>query len=255
MQAQRALSARSARYLRASITRDEAIVRTAQRLRYDIFSAEYGSDLGATEAGIDADRFDSACEHLVITNEQNGELVATTRILHQRETAGCGGFYSENEFDLSGLKQVNGTFAELGRTCIHPDYRNGVTLGMLWTRVAEYLVEEKVDYLIGCASISMLDGGQRAWRIAQHLRQSYMADEAFRVNPRRELPHLAMTPTTSDDDIGVPALIKAYMRLGARVCGEPCWDPDFRCADLLVMLEVDKLSARYARHFMPRESA
>ena len=255
MQAQRALSARSARNLRASITRDEASVRAAQKLRYDIFSAEYGSDLGATETGIDADRFDAACEHLVITNELTGELVATTRILHQRETARCGGFYSESEFDLSGLKQVSGTFAELGRTCIHPDYRNGVTLGMLWTRVAEYLVAENVDYLIGCASISMLDGGQRAWRIAQHLRQSYMAGDAFRVYPRRELPHLAITPTTGDQDISVPALIKAYMRLGALVCGEPCWDPDFRCADLLVMLEVDKLSARYARHFMRRETA
>jgi putative hemolysin len=260
MQAQRASSPRSARNLRAFITRDEASVRAAQQLRYDIFSAEYGSDLGATEAGIDADRFDPACEHLVITNELTGELVATTRILHQRETANCGGFYSESEFDLSALKQVSGTFAELGRTCIHPDYRNGVTLGMLWTRVAEYLVAEKVDYLIGCASISMLDGGQRAWRIAQHLRQSYMADEAFRVYPHRELPHLAQTPTTNDQDISnqdisVPALIKAYMRLGALVCGNPCWDPDFRCADLLVMLEVDKLSARYARHFMRRETA
>ncbi|HAP52069.1 MAG: GNAT family N-acetyltransferase, partial [Marinobacter sp.] len=160
-----------------------------------------------------------------------------------------GGFYSAGEFDLSALERLPGTIAELGRTCVHPDYRNGATISLLWSAVAEYLVERGVDYMIGCASIGMSDGGLKAWRIARHLQTEYLADPAFLVKPLRAMPHLTHT-RDSDRPVDVPALIRAYMRLGARVCGEPCWDPDFRCADLLVVLEVSKLAGRYSRHFM-----
>ncbi|CAN0593610.1 unnamed protein product [Ectocarpus sp. 12 AP-2014] len=113
------------------------------------------------------------------------------------------------------------------------------------------MVKHNVRYLIGCASISMADGGAKAWNIARYLQREFMADEAFRVTPLRELPHLAH-PVSGDKPVDVPALIKAYMRLGARVCGAPCWDPDFRCADVLVVLEVSRLAARYSRHFLGR---
>ena len=232
------------------ITRNEHWVEKAQRLRYQVFSTEYGSDLGSTRAGIDADTFDPFCDHLIIIDETCGQPIATTRLLHQRATTASGGFYSETEFDLSSLKTVPGVFAELGRTCVHPDYRNGATIGALWSAVAEYLLSEKVEFLIGCASISMLDGGLKAWRVAQYLKTHYLADSRFRVTPRRDLPHLARPAKRTAGDPEVPALIATYMRLGARVCGEPCWDPDFRCADLLVLLDVNQLSARYVRHFM-----
>ncbi len=237
------------RRLTTLVTRDPDWVRKAQILRYDVFSEEYGSDLGAGEPGIDADHFDRVCDHLLVIDQHSDEPVATTRILHQRATPESG-FYSETEFDLSRLRKVTGTFAELGRTCVHPRYRNGATIGTLWSGVAEYLLSEGVDYLIGCASISMVDGGSRAWRVAQHLKANYLAEDRFRVTPHRELPHLTCAAPTGDSDSRVPALISAYMRLGARVCGEPCWDPDFRCADLLVLLDVQKMSARYVRHFM-----
>ena len=251
MQLQPARS-RAPRRLSTLTTNDPDWVRRAQILRYDIFSAEYGSDLGATEPGIDADHFDTLCDHVIVVDHDNNEPVATTRILHQRALGKSGGFYSENEFNLSRLKQVEGTFAELGRTCVHPDYRNGATIGFLWSAVCEYLLSEKVDYLIGCASIGMADGGLKAWRVAQHLKANYLADDRFRVSPNRELPHLTKIAPAEGVDQSVPALIAAYMRLGARVCGDPCWDPDFRCADLLVLLDVERMSARYTRHFMRR---
>jgi len=253
MTAQTATTRQSARQLSTGITRDPAVIEQAQRLRYRVFSAEYGSDLGATTPGIDADAYDTLCDHLIVTDGRTGELIATTRVLPRNRINHVSEFYSAGEFDLSALASLSGSVAELGRTCVHPDYRNGATISLLWSALAEYLIEHGIDYLIGCASIGMSDGGHRAWRIANHLQDSYLADEAFRVTPLRELPHLANTPAT-DRPVDVPPLIRAYMRLGARVCGAPCWDPDFRCADLLVLLEVDRLAARYSRHFMGKAS-
>lgn len=256
MSAELARSVSTARRLKASVTRDPSALEAAQRLRYRIFSEEYDSDLGATTPGIDRDEYDAHCDHLVVTDIQTGNLVATSRVLHQRDAEKAGGFYSEGEFDLGSLYQLPGHLAELGRTCVHPDYRNGTTISLLWSTVAEYLVRENVDYMIGCASISMADGGHKAWRITQQLQQRYMTDKAQRVSPRRALPHLTHVSEKGPSP-EIPPLIRAYMRLGARVCGEPCWDPEFRCADLLVLLEVEKLARRYSRHFMPsaRESS
>ncbi|KAA1172036.1 GNAT family N-acetyltransferase [Marinobacter salinexigens] len=253
MTAQSVKARRSARQLKTDMTRCPTQVEAAQRLRYRVFSEEYGSDLGAEIPGIDADAYDAVCDHLIVTDMETGELVATTRILHQSNIGPVDGFYSAGEFDLTALESLPGTVAELGRTCVHPDYRNGATISLLWSAVAEYLISHNVDYMIGCASIGMSDGGLKAWRIARHLQQEYLADEHFRVSPLRELPHLTHT-TVAERSVDVPPLIRAYMRLGARVCGEPCWDPEFRCADLLVLLEVDKLSARYSRHFMGKAS-
>lgn len=250
MSAEQARSVSSARRLRASITRDPEAIEAAQRLRYRIFSEEYGSDLGATTPGIDQDDYDQYCDHLMVTDSQTGELVATSRVLHQRDAERAGGFYSEGEFSLDSLKALPGQLAELGRTCVHPDYRNGATISLLWSSVAEYLVRENVNYLIGCASISMADGGLKAWRITQQLQARYLTDDAQRVSPHRALPHLTNASARGPAKVDIPPLIRAYMRLGARVCGEPCWDPDFRCADLLVLLEVSKLASRYSRHFM-----
>jgi len=239
---------RQGRQLETLLTRDPKLVEAAQRLRYQVFSEEYGSDLGSSTPGIDADHFDSLCEHLMVRDTSTGALVATTRILHEQDAGGIAGLYSSGEFDLSRLSHLPGTLAELGRTCVHPDYRNGGTITMLWAAIAEYLASRNVNYLIGCASISMADGGMRAWRISRFLQENYLASDACRVTPHRSLPHLAGTEEQQLDD--VPALIRAYMRLGARVCGEPCWDPDFRCADLLVLLDVSSLTSRYSRHFM-----
>ncbi|MFC4259516.1 GNAT family N-acetyltransferase [Marinobacter lacisalsi] len=252
MTAQTARAAASRRLL-TQVTRDPELVLQAQRLRYDVFSAEYDSDLGAEIPGLDADPFDQWCDHLMVTDSTTGELVATTRILRQDQIVHTGGFYSESEFDLSQLLSRPGRVAELGRTCVHPDYRTGATIGLLWATLAAWLTEHRVDRVIGCASISMSDGGLKAWRIARHLQDRYLSSGEDRVWPRRSLPHL--TRADSGRPVDIPALIRAYMRLGARVCGEPCWDPEFRCADVLVLLEVSELSARYSRHFMRRSSA
>lgn len=250
MQVQRTL-ANTGRLLAASVTADPEQIVAAQRLRFSVFSAEYGADLGSPSAGVDADRFDPHCDHVIVANQETGEIIATTRVLLGPVAASTGGFYSENEFNLERLKANPGVFAELGRTCVHPDYRQSSALSMLWAAVSRHLLDNAVDYLIGCASISMLDGGRKAWLITQQLQVDHLTPERFRVAPRRELPHLASI-TASHTSVDIPPLIRAYMRLGAQVCGAPCWDPSFRCADLLVLLDVAQLAGRYSRKYMHR---
>lgn len=239
-------AASGVRKLTSSVAAEPAQIVAAQRLRYQVFTSEYGADL-EMDTDIDQDRFDPWCEHFLVM-DQTGDVVATTRLLHGKVAARIGGFYSEDEFDLDRLKRNPGLFAELGRTCIRSDYRSGAALSMLWSEVAQYLVRENIDYLLGCASISMLDGGYKAWRITEQVQREHLAAEDFRVTPKRTLPHLA-SHRLQADTVAIPPLIRTYMRLGAEVCGEPCWDPAFRCADLLVLLDVDKLSARYARRY------
>ncbi|MGP4843596.1 GNAT family N-acetyltransferase [Marinobacter sp. 1Y8] len=255
MPAEKAHSLTASRRLKATITREAGAVEEAQKLRYQVFSEEYDSDLGTTIPGIDSDHYDAHCDHLMVTDEATGKLVATSRVLHQRDAKRAGGFYSKGEFDLHLLEQLPGQIAELGRTCVHPDYRNGATISLLWSSVAEYLVRENVDFMIGCASIGMADGGLKAWRITLQLQQRYLTDSDRRAFPRRALPHLTHLSSDTESTVEVPPLIKAYMRLGAEVCGEPCWDPEFRCADLLVLLEVKRLARRYNRHFMRPNNA
>lgn len=248
MTAQTAHRLKAARKLTTQATRNPDLVEAAQRLRFQVFSAEYGADLGAATPGIDSDHYDAFCDHLVVMDETSNTLIATTRVLHQTMAEKAGGFYSATEFDLERLLMNEGTIAEVGRTCVHPDYRSGAVISLLWAAIADYLVTRNVDYLIGCASIGMADGGLKAWRIARKLQREHLADPAYQVTPRRALPHLTQS-VHEDKPVAVPPLIKAYMRLGAKVCGEPCWDPDFRCADLLVVLAVSELAERYSRHY------
>jgi putative hemolysin len=220
----------------------------AQRLRYRTFSEEFGVRVGSL--GIDRDRFDRHCLHLGVEDQATGALIGYTRILPDSAAKRLGRFYSNNEFDLENLWNLPGNTVEIGRTCVHPDYRNGTTITTLWAALARYLMTQRVDYLIGCASVSMADGGAAVSGIMNRLRSRYLTDESLRVYPRLPVPKTIQ----SDEAAAMPPLLKAYVRMGARIAGEPCWDPDFNCADLFIFLEVNKMSARYRDHFFAKAS-
>lgn len=133
----------------------------AQRLRYRVFAGEMGANLPSRTPGVDHDIYDPYCEHLVVRDTQSGEVVGTYRILPP-ENARQVGYYSENEFDLTRLQHLRSRLVEIGRSCVHPDYRTGGTITLLWSGLANYMTERGYDYLMGCASISMADGGHAA---------------------------------------------------------------------------------------------
>ena len=130
---------------------------------------------------------------------------------------------------------------------MHPDYRNGATIAALWQGLGEYITGNNFDYVIGCASIPMQDGGREAAAIMAWLRERYLSAEHLRVRPKLELPAVAVAASA---ERRLPPLLKAYLSLGARVCGEAYWDRDFRVADVFILFDIRNLSPRYARHFL-----
>lgn len=240
------IDSRPSRRLQAVRLAGGSALLEAQALRFAVFSDELEAHLEGAESGLDADEFDAHCAHIGVRDLDSGRLVATTRLLDHQAARRLGRFYSEGEFKLHGLAHLDGPVLEIGRTCVDARYRNGATIAVLWAELAEVLNEGGYGYLMGCASIPMKDGGIQAQAIMQRLRERYLCQEHLRAEPRNPLPALHLPDNLSAE---LPPLLKAYMRLGAKICGEPCWDPDFQVADLFILLKRDQLCPRYARHF------
>ena len=229
----------------AYFTRSRREIIKIQRMRYRIFSEEYGASFSAP-FGLDRDRYDKHCLHLVVKDNRSGDIVGYTRVLPGDRLHRTGGFYSSGEFDLSMLQGLQGRLAEIGRTCIHPAHRTGAVITVLWARLAQYMIENDIRYLLGCASIALGEGYNVA-AIWQRINDRHLSAERHRV-----VPHLKLESLPGDREGGVkmPPLLKAYVRMGAQICGEPCWDPDFNCLDFFVLMDVNDLPARYVQHFM-----
>lgn len=222
-------------------------VRDSQRLRYQVFAEEMGADIVTEEEGIESDRFDEFCKHIMVRDSAHGGVIASTRLLLDEDARRAGGFYTEGEFDISALVRNSGRIIEVGRTCVHTDYRSGSAISHLWSGLARFIDLRSYEYMIGCASISMADGGATARAAYELLASKYLISEEKRCIPRKALPETAVA---GDEKPKLPPLMKAYIRLGARITGEPCWDPAFDCADLMIALSPADLQKRYARHFL-----
>ena len=209
-----------------------------------------GARLSSRTPGVDRDIYDPFCEHLIVRDEAAGRIVGTYRILSPAAARKVGGYYSENEFDLTRLQNLRSRLVEIGRSCIDADYRSGAVIALLWSGLARYKQENGYDYLIGCASVSMADGGHNAASLYNRLREKHLAPLEYHVFPRYPLP---LGSLRGDLEAEAPPLIKGYLRAGAWICGEPAWDPDFNTADLPILMPINKVDDRYARHFMGRQ--
>jgi putative hemolysin len=233
--------------LTVSLARSDTEIREAQSLRYRVFAEEMGARLPSADEGLDRDMFDPYCDHLLVRDERSGEVVGTYRILPPERAREAGGYYSETEFDLARLYSLFDSMVEVGRSCVHPDYRNGAAISLLWTGLCRYMRDSGCEYLMGCASIGMEDGGHDAASIFRELSENRMSPEQWRVFPRHRLP---LEGLDAGREAILPPLVKGYMRLGCHVCGEPAWDPDFNTADLLVLLPMRDMNPRYSKRFM-----
>lgn len=226
-------------------------VRQAQRLRHEIFAGEMGARLNTPLAGHDVDLFDDFCEHLIVRDEATQAVVGTYRVLTPAQAKRIGSTYSDTEFDLTRLRGLRSRMVELGRSCVHPDHRHGGVIMALWGALAGFMVRNQLDTMIGCASIPMLHNGvvsgDAAASIWHQVRQSHLAPIEYHVLPRLPLPVERLDHTLP---VEPPALIKGYLRLGAKVLGAPAWDPDFNSADLPMLMRIADLPARYRKHFL-----
>jgi putative hemolysin len=225
-------------------------VREAQRLRYSVFATEMGAILPEKIANHDIDLFDDYCEHLLVRDSASGQVVGTYRVLTPAQAKRVGSTYSDTEFDLTRLRDLRSRMVELGRSCVHVEHRQGGVIMALWGALFEFMDRNRLDTMIGCASIPMLHNGvvtgDAAASIWNQLRQSHLADIQYHVRPRLPLP---VDELDHDLPIEPPALIKGYLRLGAKVLGAPAWDPDFNTADLPMLMRTADLPARYRKHF------
>lgn len=230
-----------------SFARTEAEVAEAQHLRYKVFAEEMGAQLPGKN-GYDQDGFDAFCTHLIVRDShRDNQVVGTYRILDPHRASEAGGYYSAGEFDLSRLAHLQDLTVEVGRACVHKDYRNGSTIALLWAGLAKHMRMHGYEYMIGCASVGMADGGHTAASLYSKLSTEYLAPPEYRVFPHCPLP---MDALNNNVQVHCPPLIKGYLRLGAYICGEPAWDPVFNTADLLVMLPLSRINQRYANHFL-----
>lgn len=238
-------------------------VRDAQCLRYRVFAQEMGARLvppRGTPPGLDVDRFDAFCDHLLVRvvddlADERGVLVGTYRVLAPAAAESAGGFYTDTEFDLTPLAKLRPRAVELGRSCVHGEWRSGGVVMAMWTALGQYMMQRDLDTMIGCASIAHNDGGVSALHLWNRLRLSHLADPQWQVQPHAALPigmenHGGEVGTEPGRLGDAPPLIKGYLRCGARVLGPPALDTAFNTADLPLMMRIDDLAPRYRKHFL-----
>ncbi len=204
-----------------------------------------------TPNGLDVDRFDAACEHLIVrtveTTDARAEVVGTYRVLTPAAAQFTGGFYSDSEFDLRSLDALRPRMVELGRSCTASGWRQGGVILLLWASLAEFVHRNGLDLVVGCASVPMRDGGHVAASLWNRLRRTHLAEPALQVRPRLPLP---VEELDGGLEVEAPPLVKGYLKCGARVLGAPAWDPDFGVADMPMMLDLKDLPAAYRRRFI-----
>ncbi|QKM63621.1 GNAT family N-acetyltransferase [Polynucleobacter antarcticus] len=222
-------------------------IKEAQRLRYKVFAEEMGANLPKNAEGLDIDDFDAYCDHLLIRDQETLKVVGTYRVLPPHKAQEIGKLYSDSEFDLSRLDHLRPKMVELGRSCVHKDYRSGAVIMALWSGLAQYMQKHQYEIMLGCASIPMGDGGHFAASLYNSLSNDQMAPVENHAFPRLALP---LDRLNGGLEVEPPPLIKGYLKLGAKICSAPAWDPDFNTADVLTMLRLSEINPRYAKHFL-----
>ncbi|MGW0174815.1 GNAT family N-acetyltransferase [Rhodococcus sp. NPDC003322] len=222
----------------------------AQRLRHTVFAAEPGFTAATGPGDRDVDRFDEYCEHLLVRDEVADETVGCYRILTPDAARAAGGLYTATEFDVDALDPLRADMVELGRACVHPGHRTGAVLAMMWAGMLNFLDLSGHRWAVGCVSVPMrLRADDAEGANVRAVRDRLLADHSsgadLRVRPLRPVPGIdTLVPPARPE---LPPLLRGYLRLGARICGEPAHDPDFGVADFVALLGMHDVDPRYLR--------
>jgi putative hemolysin len=231
------------------VTDSEELIRDAQCLRHRVFAGELGAKLKSADEQLDCDEFDAYCDHLIVFDYFELKVVGYTRLLNQTQAGKIGRFYSQTEFDLDTIFTLPGRFLEVGRTCIDPDYRGGPVLSELWSGLARYALEGRYNFLFGCASIPPGPSGFGVNAAYRNIAAKNLPPPDIQVSPLIPVPPELRCER---DECGIPPLLKTYLRLGAWVCGEPCWDGDFNVMDLFILLPLEQIKDSYGKHYLKK---
>jgi putative hemolysin len=236
------------------LSTDSALIEAAQRLRHDVFTSEPGFALTGAADGRDTDRFDEYCDHLLVREDNSGELVGCYRMLPPAGAIAAGGLYTATEFDVRGLDSLRPSLVEMGRAVVREGHRNGSVVLLMWAGILAYLDRCGYDYVTGCVSVPVAgaDGdapGSQIRGIRDFVRRRHPAPAEYTVYPYR--PVTVGGKRLDDIDppgrVAVPPLMRGYLRLGAQVCGDPAHDPDFGVGDFPALLDKRRADTRYLR--------
>ena len=232
------------------LSTDPALIDAAQRLRHDVFTTEPGFALAGASDGRDADRFDEFCDHLLVREDNTGELVGCYRMLPPPGAIAAGGLYTATEFDVTGLDALRPSLVVMGRAVVRDDHRNGGVVLLMWAGILAYLDRCGYDYVTGCVSVPVEDSdipGRQIRGVRDFVLRRHAAPQEYTVHPYR--------PVTVDGKgldaiepparVTVPPLMRGYLRLGAQVCGEPAHDRDFGVGDFPALLDKRRADTRY----------
>jgi putative hemolysin len=223
---------------RLARNRDE--VRAAQILRFEVFNLELHEGLAESYAtGVDEDAFDAVCDHLIVEHLPSANIVGTYRLQTGLNAAAHLGYYCEQEFEFDVFEPFRAGMIELGRACVHPQHRNLIVLGLLWKGIADYARRKSARYLCGCSSLTSQDPRAGASAYAD-LSRHHLAPTQWRTRPlpAYECPMLELATASGR----IPKLLRAYLTLGAKICGPPALDRNFKTIDFLTFLDLKKIS-------------
>ena len=216
-----------------------AEIRAAQSLRFEVFNLELNEGLEQSYAtGLDADPFDAVCDHLLVEHLPSQSIVGTYRLQTGANAAKNLGYYCALEFDFACFEPLRAEMVELGRACVHPQHRNLIVLGMLWKGIADYATARGARYLFGCSSLTSQAASVGASAYAELCRKHLVAPP-WRTQPLPafdcSLNQLAAEP------VKIPKLLRAYLTLGAKICGPPALDRQFKTIDFLTLLDLEAM--------------
>jgi putative hemolysin len=230
------------------LARSTEDVRKAQSLRFQVFNLELNEGLEQSYAtGLDEDPFDAVCDHLIVEHLPSASIVGTYRLQTGHNAAAYRGYYCAQEFEFQMFEPFREEMIELGRACVHPQHRNLVVLGLLWKGIADYARQHGGRYLFGCSSITSQDPAVGASAYADLCRR-HLVQPRWRTNPLAaydcSLSQLAAEP------VKMPKLLRAYLTLGAKICGPPALDREFKTIDFLTLLDLETMPVLVRQKFM-----
>lgn len=243
------------RKLEVKIASNESEIEQALSLRYNVFNLEMKGGLPQSSAtSKDKDEYDSLCEHLIVIDTTNlNQVVGTYRILKRETALKNNGFYSEQEFILIKIYAMKEEVAEVGRSCVHQNYRGGSVISLLWTGLADYMKQNSIRYLIGCGSVHSTDPLLASQTYAWIKSKNALCNDSIRIKPLNS--HILsgfyndIEINNTSANIKIPPLIKGYLRLGAKIGGEPAVDHVFGTTDFFVFFDYNEISKKYGQHY------
>jgi putative hemolysin len=241
--------ARQGRYaVRLAASEEDRIA--AYRLRFRVFNLELNEGLTtAFRNGLDTDEFDPVCDHLIVEHVPTAEVVGTYRLQTGSMARRGLGYYSEREFDFAPYEPLRDAILELGRACIHRDHRTGPALDLLWRGIAQYAMRSGARYLIGCSSLTSQDPA-RGSAVYEALRD-YQVVPSLRTVPQAAFALPKVAADGADDS--VPKLLRTYLAIGARICGPPALDREFKTIDFLTLMDLASLHPRIRARLLKLE--